>query len=257
MLRKKKKDPLVVQANCLIGACLNLTLNEHKILRYILSKVYNKDEKGEGLRDNYKFLVSEMQDTLEGVGGSHIYTDILKHLKSLRDTSFCVHDIKLGEKLQVSWITSFSYTTDENSEDYRKYINVSISKKLQPYLQNLGDKAMPILYDYSKYKLKDIPKMTSMYSLVLYEAFLKELKGRASLEYNLSLSDFRELVGVGVNQYSDVSHLKERVIHVSVEEINEYTDLTVSCSYVKKGAKIIGVKFSIRDTSILRRLVNE
>jgi plasmid replication initiation protein len=250
MLRKKKRDPIVVQANCLIGACVNLTLNEHKVLKYIISKVYNINDKNEGLK-RYRFLISDMQREID-IDGNHVYTNTLKHLKGLRDKSFTIHDSVTNKNIYTSWILEFGYDYVDDLEDNRKYVEVLISDSLQPYLQNLGK-----LYSYTKYKLSDICNMTSTYSLILYEILLRELHGRGTKEWIIPLNEYRDLLGLLPKQYTNTTHLKTRVTSVAVEEINAYTELNVKFEYVKRGVKIVGVKFEVEDgpKSIRRKKV--
>ena len=229
----KKKEPLVVQSNYLVGACVSLTLNEHKVLRYIISKIYRK---GEELK-KYRFLVSDLQEEMN-MGGTCLYTDILRHLRTLRDTSFYVEDINSNERIYTSWLSSFKYALNDSSNDNKRYVEVVISEHLQPYLQNLDEY-------YTKYKLSDLKGMTSTYSLLLFEIFNKELYGKSNRDIIMPLYDFKELLGIPSDKYTRPYDLKKRVIDNALSEINTQTDLGVRYNFLKRNTTVTSIEFYI------------
>ena len=61
---------------------------------------------------------------------------------------------------------------------------------------------------------------------------------------------FRAQMGLGDNEYRDMSNFKKRVLDLAVNEINEKTDLTVSYTQEKKGRLIHGFKFTVKQKQV-------
>jgi hypothetical protein len=47
--------------------------------------------------------------------------------------------------------------------------------------------------------------------------------------------------------YRDLRNLKRRVLKTSLDEINEFTDITVDYNPVKKGRSVVGFKFTVKE----------
>ena len=47
--------------------------------------------------------------------------------------------------------------------------------------------------------------------------------------------------------YKDLRNLKRRVLKNSLDEINEFTDITIDYSPIKKGRSVVGFKFSVKE----------
>ena len=47
--------------------------------------------------------------------------------------------------------------------------------------------------------------------------------------------------------YRDLRNLKRRVLKNSLDEINEFTDVTVDYTPIKKGRSVVGFKFTVRE----------
>ncbi len=97
---------------------------------------------------------------------------------------------------------------------------------------------------FAKINLITIKGLRSKYSIALYE--LAEDYINAQIP-NMTIEDFRELMGLEENQYYKFSMLRKRVIDVAVREINESENISFSISYEfqNKAKKITHIKFIV------------
>jgi plasmid replication initiation protein len=93
---------------------------------------------------------------------------------------------------------------------------------------------------YTPLKLSIVLDFTSKYALALYE----NIQMRKSFnKTSFNLQEFRALMGVEKEEYLQMTHLKNRVIHPAIAEINAKSDLKLVYEDVKEGAKIVGFVF--------------
>ena len=93
--------------------------------------------------------------------------------------------------------------------------------------------------------LKMTTKLQSKYALHLYELFL--CSNKSNLNYlTYSIQDFRDLIGLGMNEYKIWSNLKTRVVDESVGLINKHTDLHADYSLYRENRKTSDISFAIR-----------
>ena len=62
----------------------------------------------------------------------------------------------------------------------------------------------------------------------------------------IELGEFRKRIGVLDTEYHRIAHLKERVIELSLKQINEHTDITATYEQHKKGRVITGFSFKFK-----------
>ena len=62
----------------------------------------------------------------------------------------------------------------------------------------------------------------------------------------LKLNNFRDQLGIGVNEYQRMHHFKARVLELAVDEISSKTDITVDYEQHKKRARITGFSFKFK-----------
>ena len=62
----------------------------------------------------------------------------------------------------------------------------------------------------------------------------------------IELSEFRNRLGVGDNEYTAMNNFKSRVLEPAIKQINEHTDITVKVEQHKKGRTISGFSFKFK-----------
>lgn len=93
---------------------------------------------------------------------------------------------------------------------------------------------------YTTLDLLTIKRLTSKYSVILYEMAIRYKKVEIP---KLTIEEFKELTGS--KTYKNFSDLRKRVISPAVEEIKQKTDIELDYEIEKKGMKTISIKFKI------------
>ena len=73
-----------------------------------------------------------------------------------------------------------------------------------------------------------------------------KLRAIRALRPVFELNNFRDQLGIGVNEYQRMHHFKARVLELAVDEISSKTDITVDYEQHKKGRVITGFSFKFK-----------
>lgn len=105
---------------------------------------------------------------------------------------------------------------------------------------------------YGKINLLIQSRFKSSYALALYEncARYRGLKYSKSFDYGL----FRRLMGVEEGKYRLFRDFNRRVLTTAVTEINTCSDIFVTPEIMRRGRKIISIKFKIEERPMKKRL---
>jgi hypothetical protein len=206
-----------------------LNLIQRKAFSILLWNAYPAFEKGRG-----KMHEMPIATLLELLGYE---SNNLEHL-----------DQSIG-KLQstlVSWVghedafhrvTFFSYTGLKNGM-YRYRFSPELEEKL--YNPEI----------YARINVFAFREFHRRHTVALYEnlARYRPTKDFVGGSPKWSLEEFKLLMGVdGSVYYEQFKELNRKIIVPAVEEINAGSDLIVTCIKIKKGRKIVGLKFEVAD----------
>lgn len=96
---------------------------------------------------------------------------------------------------------------------------------------------------YTQYGYEEALILSSKYAQLL---FANLAKYRGIGVWRVSLKNLRRTVGAMERSYDNYSTLRQRVIDLSLEQINEHTSLDLSYKPMMKGRATVGIEFSIR-----------
>lgn len=221
----EQRDYKVVKANEIIQrARIELGILELKTFAYILSMVKPTDPKG-------KEYVFNVQDYCKVCGiddkSGKNYTNVKKALKNLRDKSFWLVD-EDGNETTVGWLEKARISKKTGK------VAVKFDEDMEKYIVGWFER-------YTQYSLCQVLPMQSQYSFLLYEL----LKSYSNLgEYTFEIDELKRKLGAA--HYVDFNDVRKRVLDVATKEINLYTDLEISWEPIKKGRKVIQIKFEIK-----------
>jgi plasmid replication initiation protein len=216
----------VTKSNVLIEANYKLTVTEQKVILYLVSQI-NKDD------DDFKMYSLPIQHFYELLGyrGSPKYSEMREITKNLMRK---ILEIKEGKKLkQMSWISYVEY--DEHSGR----VSLSFDPRLKPYLLQLKK-------EFTTYRLKNVMELKSSYSIRIYE-ILKRWQFMNEIE--IPLDELRKMVGA-TDKYLEYHNFKKRVLAPAEKEIAEKTDLSFKYKEVKRGRKVVAIRFFIRERRV-------
>jgi len=101
---------------------------------------------------------------------------------------------------------------------------------------------------FTSYQLKQVAQLTSKYAIRLYELLIawREI-GKTP---QISLTEFREKLGLEVSEYQKMVNFKSRVLEPAIQQINYYTDINVKYEQYKTGRSITGLSFSFKQKKV-------
>jgi len=227
------KDDLIVKDTALMNASYNLNLVEQRL---ILLAIARSRSTGKGITANdYLKIHANDYITAFGADRSSTYKTLKENSKQLfkREFSFTEGSIKVLSR----WVSSIRYHDDEAT------VSLIFAPEIIPFISELEKR-------FTSYQLGDISQLTSAYAVRLYELIIcwKTVKKTPIFE----IDAFRSRLGIEKNQYSTMSNFKSRVLDLSIEQINQSTNIFVECHQHKVGRKITGFSFSFVEKTVQR-----
>lgn len=212
----------VTQDNELIEACYTMSLNEKRLLLLGMSKV-NPMEFPSKL-EPFKFSIT-VDEWASNYPDDNPWRAIKRAADMLLVRYVTLHP-KTGVVKKLSWFDSVEYHEGEGT------VTVQFGWSIQVRLAGM-------LEQFTKVNLLSVNKLTSIYSIRIYELVSQFLSTGFRV---MSIEDFR-LATNTQGCYLRMAELKRNVVRPAVKEINEKTDVFVEVEDVKKGRKISGFKF--------------
>ena len=216
---------VVVKHNKVIEACYQLTLSEQRILLACIAQIDSKAE----LIEQYTFAVtvSQIEDLAEI---ENAYRDVREASERLLKRIIKIDkpdpDKPNLEYTLTHWVDSCDYYPKEGK------VILAFSRPIIPYLSQLS-------HNFTKYKIKNVAKMKSTYSIRLYEWLCQWLSvGDREIRVDWLKTQWQLS-----DKYQRMSDLKKWVIDVAVEEINEHSNLWVTYSQRKSGRTVTHFQF--------------
>ena len=233
---RKERSLFVIKSNALIQRTrYELTLEEQRLLLYIISKIKPDDEK-------LKLCEFTIRDYCEVCGINifsmpNMYNYMKGTIKSLADKSFWV-TLDDGKEILLRWIDKAGISRNSSK------VAIKLNDDLMPYLLELHGR-------YTQYQLLSVLPMKSKYSIRLYEVLRAELyQGNTHTEVTYTLEELQDRLGItgesGKSYRKNPTMFRKFVMDGALEEIALYTDITASATYLKTGKRIDRVRIEIQ-----------
>ena len=225
-----KKD-LVVKTNRLNQAFQVLTLAE---LHIVQLAIVDARETGTGLNTDTPLRIdarryAEVFNTTR----QNAYQRMKEAEDTLFNRRFSFYDDD-GKLVKSRWIQQVRYLDDEGAIELVFTLAV-----VQGISRIDGVKEF-----FTQYLLSQTAQLNSVYSARLYELLIQwRSTGKVPI---IDLGDFREQLGIGINEYQRMHHFKARVLEAAIKEINEKTDIKAEYEQHKKGRVISGFSFKFK-----------
>ena len=223
---------LVVKDNALINASYNLDLVEQRL---ILLAIVEARESGKGINANDPLTVhAESYINQFGVHRNTAYQALKDACKDLFARQFSYQEKKANGNIRnvmSRWVSQIAYNDNEATVD------LIFAPAVVPFITRLEEQ-------FTKYELQQVSSLSSAYAIRLYELLIQwRSAGKTPI---IELQEFRKKLGVLDNEYLRMAHLKERVLELSIKQINEHTDISVKYEQHKRGRSISGFSFSFK-----------
>lgn len=227
-MKKLNPNYIVSQDNSLIGARhSNTTETEAKLIAVMISTVEKNDDKFEKQRIS-------VADFCELMG---IKKPEYRHIKSavekLIGKSVAVEQIQENGRskwIGRTWFSEIIYTDGEGVIEY------TFSPSMEPYLLDLKE--------FTRYHLSNILSLKSSYSIRLYE-LSKQHQNKKIKTFSLELEELRKKIGATQKSYDAFGSFKQKILTPALQEIKNTTDIVVTYEEIKRGRKVVAIKFLI------------
>jgi len=223
---------LIVKDNALINASYNLDLVEQRL---ILLAIVEARESGKGINANDPLEVhADSYINQFGVHRNTAYQALKDACKDLFARQFSYQEKKANGNIRnvmSRWVSQIAYNDNEATVD------LIFAPAVVPFITRLEEQ-------FTKYELQQVSSLSSAYAIRLYELLIQwRSAGKTPI---IELSEFRKKLGVLDNEYLRMAHLKERVLELSIKQINEHTDISVKYEQHKRGRSISGFSFTFK-----------
>lgn len=234
-----ERDMYVVKSNALIQKSrYSLTLEEQRILLYLISKIKPTDKEMKRQEIDIKDYCKVCGIRLDDIPA--MYNFIKRTIKNLADKSFWLTIEEENKDTLLRWIDKATIYKNNGK------ISIRLCEDLLPYL-------IQVKNNYTQYTLASVIVMKCKYSARLYEICKSYLHfyNRESYETHkeYTIDELMNLLGIDgktkETYQKNVTMFKKNVIEKSLAEINEYTDLRVDIDYIRQKSKITGIRFNI------------
>jgi len=233
-LTKEKK--FVVKSNQLIEARYRLSLQESRIILWLLMQICPDDEDFK----QHKIEVKEFSKMI-GVEIDNQYSKLRTITKRLVQRGVEIYDTEKKEWLQVSWLSSVRYQSSKGS------VLLRFDPELKPYLLKLKN-------HFTKLEVTDLLQLKSIYSVKIFE-FLKQYEAIGNR--TITVDNLRTYCGIQKGGYRNYNAVKIHVIERAATEINAKTNYEVTYKEIKESRKIVAIEWTIRKRSNFEKMQHE
>lgn len=218
-------NQIVVKSNVLIEARYRLSLQETRVIYWLLTQIRPEDE---NLKAN-KMEIIEFAKMI-GVEADNQYSKLRSVTKSLMRRVMEIYSQEEDKTIQVSWLSSAEY------QHKKGYVSLEFSPKLKPYLLQLKS-------HFTKIEFADFLELRSVYSVRIFEILLQyESIGKRKI----LIDDLRLYCGIEKKEYSLYADLKRYVIERAKTEINAKTEYEIDYTEIKEYRKVIAIEWIIK-----------
>jgi plasmid replication initiation protein len=214
---------VIFQHNNLIEARYSLTLQEKRLILWLISKIQPDEEDFK----KHELAVQEFMNLLELTGKAN-YKELQKVTLGLMKKVLVIKRPDERTLTQVNWINYAHY------EEGTGRIQLAFSDAMKPFLLHLKSQFTAI-------EVTDLMQFKSIHAIRIYE-LLKQYEDIG--ERTLTIDEIKECCGVKgkLKQYIE---FEKYLLLIAQREINEKSDIHFEFERIKPSRKIEGIKFII------------
>jgi len=226
---------LIVKSNKLIQALQSLSLSETRLLQIA---IIDARETGKGLStDEPLELNATRYAEAFNISPDAAYLALIEAEESLFKRQFTITNDD-GSLTKSRWIQDANYKKGQGR------ILVTLTRIVIEHVTKIDG----FEQYFTSYHLKKTSDFKSVYAVRLYELLIQwRSTGKTPI---FEINKFRDQLGIGVNEYTRMEALKRRVLEIAIEQVNEFSDITVKYDQQKKGRSISGFSFTFKQKKL-------
>jgi len=213
-----KNKLIVSKDNQLIRASYELSLSEQRVILLCIANLDSRANKP----NHHEFTISadDFSKTM-GTAKENAYRDLKIAVNKLYGRDIYFDDVGDIEGKGWKWLYSKEFNKTTNSAV------ININPKLFPFLFELKKK-------FTSYRLRDVSKFKSSYSIRIYEFLIQYKKNN---ELVVEVDWLRKKLQLG-EKYPRTSDIKKKIVIPAVEDINAFSNISVTYEQIKAGREI-------------------
>ena len=218
------KKNFVTKSNSLVEARYRLSLQESRVILWLLSQIKVNDEDFK----RYHLDIKRFSE-ITGLSVDNQYAQLKKITRNIVKQSLEIYEPEKQTILHVSWLSAAFY------ELTKGYVVLEFSPYLKPYL-------LKIKSHFTTIQTGDLLKLKSIYSIRIFELLKQyETIGKRVI----SLEELRSYCGIKLNQYRNYNAIKLYIIERAANEINSKTEYEVNYTEIKESRKVVAIEWTI------------
>ena len=237
---RKARYKSIRKANELIQQSrFDLSTQQQKVVLYLISQISPFDE-------DFKECEFDIIDFCKVCGidydSGRNYEMLKTQIKKIADKSIWVKLDDDEVETLLRWIEK-PYINKRSGK-----IRIKLDEDMKPFLLQLRK-------NFTQYELIYTLHFKSKYSIRLYE-LIKSIHYNELETYKryYSIEEIRKLLGIEEGKLLDFKNLKARVLKPAIDEINMYSDKSITAEWIKKVNKVVGVEIIISSKEVVDRI---
>jgi plasmid replication initiation protein len=226
--RKEKDVPssvVIFQHNNLVEARYSLTLQEKRLILWLISKIRPEEEDFK----KHELSVQEFMNLLELKGNSN-YKELQKVTLGLMKKVLVIKRPEERTLTQVNWINYAHY------EEGTGKIQLAFSDVMKPFLLHLKGQFTAI-------EVTDLMQFKSIHAIRIYE-LLKQYETIG--ERVLSIEEIKQCCGI-IGKLKQYIEFERYLLLIAQREIDAKSDISFEFERIKRGRKIVAITFIINN----------
>jgi plasmid replication initiation protein len=219
----------IVKSNSLVEARYRLSLQESKIILWLLTQIRPDDEDFK----SHQMTISEFSKMI-GVEVDNQYSKLRDVTQNLMRRILNIYEPEKNEWLQVAWLSSARY------QGKKGIVILKFDPELKPYLLQLKS-------HFTKLDIVDTMKLKSVHSIRMFELLLQYL---TIGNRKMTLEDLRAWCGIQKDEYNLYADVKRYVINRAKTEITAKTEYEIDYQEIKESRKVVAIQWTIKKKRI-------
>lgn len=221
---------VVMANNMILHSASKLSLNELKLLRFIIMQTKQGDKELYEFEVDVKNMAKYMEMSVDT-----LYRELKTMSKHLMQEVIHIGSSTDDEWIMFHWVDVCHYKKGK--------LTIKISDELKPFLVGLRG-------NFTRYRLSDILSLNSTYAIRIYEilnGYMNENNlphADVAIEVSISIEEIRKVTDT-TDKFERYSSFKAKVIDTALKEINLKSPYHVTATPYKDGRTIAGFDFLI------------
>ena len=227
----KTNKLIVYKANEVIEAGYKISLSEQRVVLACIGQINSAQELL--TTDQFELSAKDFANLFD-VSEKRAYQALVEVSENLFNRYIVINhpfrDKPNIKKLKTRWISSIYYNQNEGK------VTLRFAQDILPYLSSLEG-------CFTKYELKHIGKMTSIYAIRLYELLMQwRTTGKREVEIEWLKEQFQI-----EDSYTRMYDLKKYVIEPAIKDINTHSNFKVAWEQRKTGRAVTHLVFTFAE----------